>query len=130
MANYNTDLVTVIVDGFIVTGFADGTYISCGRNEDKREFEVGAQGDVVVVENADDTGFFNFTLQQTSPANSVLRALFKSGASFAVSVNDPNDNSASSFASECYVANLPDNEKEEGSGDREWEILAADYEEI
>lgn len=127
--NYDPELVTLIVDGFIVTGFADGTYISAERNEDMRELEVGSQGEVIVLENADSTGTFSFTLQPTSPANSILRQLAKSGAEFAVSVNDDNENCANSFASECYVANLPGNEKSDSVENREWQILAVDYEE-
>ena len=126
---YDPELVNLIVDGFVVTGFADGTFINAERNEDLRELEVGAKGEVIVVENADDTGMFSFTLQPTSPANSVLRQLAKSGESFATSVVDDNDNSANSFASECYVASFPSNDKADSPEDREWEVLAVDYEE-
>ena len=129
MAQYYADDVNVVIDGVIATGFADGTYVTGERNEEKRELEVGAQGDVVMVEASDDTGTVSITLQQTSPTNDLLRGLYNSGEDFAISVDDPNDNTANIEGSECYVANLPSAEKDGSVTDREWEILVVDYEE-
>lgn len=129
MPKYRAEDVIVNIDGDIVTGLAEGSYVESGRNTEKREFQVGAQGNVIVNESADDTGYFNLTLQETSPFNDVLRALFNSGDEFSISVTDRNTNAASSSASEAYVADLPENEKAEEAEDREWPIIAVDYEE-
>lgn len=74
MPTYNPKKVILTVLGLPIIGFAEDTFIKVSRNEDLFSVEVGADGNVTRVMNANKTGRFEITLQQSSPSNSALYA--------------------------------------------------------
>lgn len=127
--NYDPTKVQVVVNGFTVTGFAEGSMISVSRNTDKREMDVGADGTVDFIESADDTAIMNITLKHGSPANQKLQELYDSGEEFTVAVVDQNfDGDVGHSGSRCKVGNLADDERTDSMAEREWPILIADHE--
>jgi hypothetical protein len=73
---YNPQRVTVIVNGFEVTGFADGTFINISMVSDGITTQVGADGEIARAINTDKRCNVVITLQQTSPANDFLSGLY------------------------------------------------------
>ena len=69
MLVYDAKDVTVIRNGRIITGFADGDAITIGQNEEAFSTLVGIQGDVSQSNSNDKTGFCTLVLKATSPAN-------------------------------------------------------------
>lgn len=59
----------------ICTGYAKGTFVKAGRNEETWKLVVGADGTVCRVRNRNVSGRLTLTLMQTSPTNAILSAL-------------------------------------------------------
>jgi hypothetical protein len=68
MQTYDPRDVILNVNGTIITGFAENSFISAEKNEDSFTPYVGAQGDVAVAEKADPTGKITLKVQLTSPS--------------------------------------------------------------
>ena len=92
---YDPQDVNVIVNGVVLTGLAEGTFLSIEREEESYTAYVGAKGEVARAVNANKMGTITVTLEQTSPSNSYLRRLANSNATFPVSVVDQNSNETS-----------------------------------
>lgn len=69
---YDPGLVVVTFKELILSGFADGTFVNCSRDEDTFSKRTGAQGDTTRVRNRNKNGRITVTLQQGSPANTIL----------------------------------------------------------
>lgn len=73
---YNPQKVVVIVNGFNVTGFADGTFVNIAMVNDAITTSVGADGEIARAIQSDRRCTVTLTLQQTSEANTFLSTLF------------------------------------------------------
>ena len=73
---YNAGKVTVIFNGFNITGFADGTFINITQQNDGITTQVGADGELARAVNTDRRCTVTVTLQQTSPANDFLSSMY------------------------------------------------------
>ncbi len=63
--------------GIPVRGWMGGTFVKAARNEDAFSEDVGAHGDVTVIQSHNQTGTVVVTLQQASPTNDVLSIKLK-----------------------------------------------------
>src|SRR5947209_4167245 len=63
------------IAGFTIGGYAPGTVIEISRDEDDFKDLAGADGEVAVMQNADERGTVKITLLQTSASNDILSAL-------------------------------------------------------
>jgi hypothetical protein len=63
------------IAGFIMGGYAPGTVIEITRDEDDFKDECGADGEVVMLQNADERGTVKITLLQSSASNDILSGL-------------------------------------------------------
>jgi hypothetical protein len=72
---YDPRATLLAIGGNIISGFADGSFISAKRNEDTWSLVVGAFGEVTRVRNRNTSGELTFTLQASSPSNDILSAL-------------------------------------------------------
>jgi len=124
---YNPKNVNTVVDGVIVTGYQDGTMVQCARSNDKFSMNVGSQGDVTFVENADDTGTVTITVQHTSPSVSYLMDMAKKKSPFPVQVLDSNDGGFKAGGSEALIQKSPDSERGKEISGLEFVFLVADY---
>lgn len=77
MADYDPKAVVVTFKGAILTGYADGSFISAERNEDSFSLQVGAGGEFTRTRNRNESGRVTLTLLQTSPSNDILSAFLK-----------------------------------------------------
>jgi hypothetical protein len=74
MKTFDPKSISVIVGGKIITGFADGTFVKCERNEQAFTLKVGVDGEGARAKNNNKSGKYTFTLMQTSSSNDVLSA--------------------------------------------------------
>jgi len=126
---YDPQDVSVSVDGMIITGLADGTFVTCEKNEDTYEPYVGSQGEVVRAHNANRTGKITFTTDHTSPSNSYLTQLANATRLFPCKVVDMNsDSNQSAGGAECWIVKHPNFDRSGETTEMEWEVFVADYE--
>lgn len=73
---YDPKKVPIIFAGQLISGFADGTFLTIKRQTDTFSSMAGADGEVAVVQSADKRGEIVITLLQTSASNDILSAKF------------------------------------------------------
>ena len=127
MSAYDPKDVKVVVDGTVLTGFAEGTFVQCQKNTETYSMNVGALGEVDFAKSADETGQITVTLKHTSPSNRFLTRLAKGRKSFPVQVIDRNTNGITAGGTECRIQKLPDQERSNDITSLEWVFLVADY---
>lgn len=130
MNAYDPKDVKVVVDGAVLTGFADGTFVQCQKNTETYSMDVGALGEVDFSKSADETGQITVTLKHTSPSNRTLTKHAKGRNSFPVQVIDRNTNGVTAGGTECRIQKLPDQERSKEISSLEWVFLVADYDVI
>lgn len=128
ITSYDPKKVSVIVDGRYLTGFMDGTFVTCAKNADNRTAHVGATGDVTYSENADNTGTITVTLKHTSSSLGYLRSKAKSKQLFPVQVIDANaDGRLRAGGTKATIIKLPDEERGAEVSGVEIQFHVADY---
>jgi len=75
LSTYDAKQVSVIVDGIIVDGYADGAFVSIEQNEDQFSLQVGTDGDACRSKTNNRSGRITITLAQWSDSNILLSAL-------------------------------------------------------
>jgi hypothetical protein len=73
---YNAARVIVIVAGFPISGFADGTFVNIEMINDAITTQVGADGEVARAISTDRRCTVTITLQQVSESNTFLSTMF------------------------------------------------------
>lgn len=125
VTNYDPMKVSVVVDGLIITGFADSSMVVVARNEDVVSTVVGTQGDVVYSENANRSGTITLSLQETSYSVDYLRNIAKRRKEVSVVISDMNKTPTEvTSANRCRVTKIPDNKKEKTAGSIDVTIFA------
>ena len=125
VTNYDPMKVSVVVDGRVVTGFADASMVTVTRSEDIVSTTVGTQGDVVYSESANKSGTITMSLQVTSASIIWLRNIAKSRKEVSVVISDANQSPAEvTSASHCRIIKIPDNKKEKTAGSVDITIFA------
>jgi len=90
---YDPKDVSINCGGMIITGVADGTFVSCEKVEDTYIPYTGSQGEVVRAHNAHPSGRITFTLDHSSPSNPHMTGLANSSDMFPCKVVDMNSDS-------------------------------------
>lgn len=114
--------VNVVVNGSILTGFADGTYVTVERDEEGYTPHVGAKGEVSRARNANKMGKITVNLSQDSPSNSLLSKLANGKDMFSASVVDQNFGSTSG-GNDCWIEKPTNLEFGKEISEREWIIV-------
>ena len=114
---------------YIVTGFAEGTFVTCQKTEDDYSVVVGAKGEVCRARTANPLGQIQLTLKNTSPTNAILRTLVNQDALFDARVNDANDSTQfNAGGSKCWVLKNANEQRGSTILNTEWTIMVGDYE--
>lgn len=71
---YAAESVSVTFGSLIITGFVKGSFVVAKRNEPIISTPIGSDGKGVDVKNANESGTFEFTLQQSSSSVADLNA--------------------------------------------------------
>lgn len=129
METYAPEEISVIADGEILSGFADGTFITVARDEDSSTYSPSGTGGGSRTKNPNKAGKFTFTLQQTSASNKKLSDLLKrdeNGENILIPVL-VRDNSGSDIhkAEQAFIMRWPDAGYAKELENREW-VLQTD----
>jgi len=128
---YSADKVIITVGTSILSGFADGDFVTASYAEDRATPKSGADGGVGVSRNASKLGTIVVTLSATSAANDALSAMFNLDAITGNSVSVPIsvvDLSGRTLigAANCWLQVSPEATFGKEIGDREWTFGCAD----
>lgn len=120
---------SIAVGSTNAVGYGDGTFIKGMRNEPTFSIRVGADGGATRVRNANRSGRFEVTLQQSSPTNDAFQAQAaideqSGGGVKPTFVKDANGN-ANAQGNNTWIVQIPDLERGKEAGDVTW-ILEAD----
>ena len=117
ITNYDPKKVTVNVGGRIITGFADSSVVTVSASEDRVTPSVGAQGDVVYSENANESGTVTMSLQPTSASVAYLKGIAAGRRETDILISDANADTAETVSGcRCRVTRIPDSKKEKTAG--------------
>ena len=130
MYTYDPKDASLIVGGFAMSGFADGTFISVERTSDAFSKVTGADGITSRAKSNDKSGTITITLAQTSPSNDILSGFAildesKNAGVVPASLLDfaGKTVAASAFA---WVKKSPKADYSKEVGNREWVLDCAD----
>ncbi len=128
--NYDPEDYMLVFAGRTITGLADGTPITAGKDTNRWETHVGAQGEVSRSRNRNPLGHITVTLKRTSPDLSFLIQKANSDDVDPAHLVDRNTNEFTAGGSEAWVEKLPDLTGVAGDSvpDIEFTIRIADYE--
>lgn len=124
---FNPKDVTVIYNGRAITGFAEDSVVRFEKNEDNMIPYVGAQGEVSVAINADNTGMATIELSSTSPFIRILSSAARSNTIAPFSVIDMNDAGISAGGTQAWIVKSPDISISKNVESIEVQFFIADY---
>lgn len=129
MKTYNPKKVAISAGGFIVTGYADGTFVNVEFDEDQWNLAMGSDGEGTRVKSNNYAATITISLMQSSDSNAVLQAFWASdrlsdGGVFPLLIKDNSGKSLYS-AEKCWVQKQPPAEFGKEATAREW-VLRTD----
>lgn len=129
---YDPKAITVVIGGFPMGGFADGTFVSVMRSNDAFTKTVGADGDTTRVKSNDKSGELTLTLDQTSLSNDALSTIAirdELANAGVVTVRIKDLLGASLYVSATgWIRKVPEVEYGKETSTREWVLDLADLE--
>lgn len=128
---YSAEQVIVTIGGRIITGFADGDFITASFDSDRYTAKAGADGEVARSKTADRMGTIEIVLAHTSAANAELTDLFKlnltSGVDDIVDVTVADlSGTGLATASAAWLKTAPDFVRGKEISETSWAIQCAD----
>lgn len=127
---YDPAEVNLVIGGVVITGVAEGTWITVERSEDSFTPYTGAKGEVALAESNDRTGIVKVTVENTSPSAAYLYQLSKRrgrNAIVDVAVIDANEEGNIRWsAPEGRVKRPANYEAGKEITEREFELFVAD----
>ncbi|MBY8913312.1 DUF3277 domain-containing protein [Bacillus sp. YC2] len=124
---YNPMDVSVTVDGKIVTGFSEGTMVSCSKDEENFQTKMSAKGEASMAITNNKLGTVTLTLSQGSPFVAMLNKYANTGKQFPIWVNSAGSVKEKIGGTSAAVKKNADAEFSDEVGDREFEIQVFDY---
>lgn len=121
---YDPKQVILIVGGFQITGYAEGTFVNIARREDAFTLHVGSDGEGVRSKSNNRSGTVTFHLLQSSHSNDILSAFAKAdeltnAGIFPLMVKDGSGSSLY-MAQSAWIKKIADSEFGKEAGAREW----------
>ena len=128
MANiYNSQEVTLTLNGLNITGYAKDMIKIEPLQKEKIKTDAGAQGDYVHSQNHDERHKITLTIWQNSPSNAVLLGLLEGNADFPVTIKNTSDGAYLGQASSCVINERPTVEFGSEIKALSWVLTAADW---
>lgn len=124
---YDSMKVNVSINGLLVTGYGDGTMVTCDRNEDRVVPYSGVKGEYAYSINNNTSGTITVTLQQQSPMNKILQQYANTKTVFPIFVTDINTGGFKAGGNEAMILKEPANERGAEITSRAWAIYVFDY---
>lgn len=117
---YAAHQVSIVVSGAIITGFADGDFVTADHDTDESEAIEGADSYISMSSRpADRLGTIEIVLAQTSLANNELQALTAPGVSVPVQVFNPQGGELASMP-QARLKKGPPVKYGKSAGSRSW----------
>lgn len=126
VTTYDAKDVSVIVGGVYLTGFAEGTFVSYEKTEDRWAISTGSMGDTARAKVNNPLGTITVTLQQTSPQVSYLNKLAKSGKLVEARVIHKGTNTEKIGGTQCFILKEASGEFSNEISNREFTIQVLD----
>lgn len=128
---YNPAEVSVIVGSGIMSGFADGSFVTIAYNEDAWSLYMGTDGSATRAKSNNNSGKITIQLAQSSPSNAFLSALaiadrLSNAGAVPVLIKDGNGDTTLFSAKAAWVVKMPDSEYARETGTREWVLETHD----
>lgn len=132
MERYSPDQVKITYRGNLITGFAEGTFVECERNEDAYTIQVGSLGDVTRTRNLNKSGRVTITLMAHAPINDLLQVFLSADdiadiTPGALQVKDLT-NGMRVHAAEAWIMKAPKVERAKESGTIQYVFECANLE--
>lgn len=127
VTSYDAKDVSVIVNGVYLTGFADGTFVSYEKTEDRWTISTGSMGDTARAKVNNPLGTITVTLQQTSPQVQMLNNLAKSGKLVEARVIHKGTNTEKIGGTQCFILKEAAGEFSNEISNREFTIQVLDF---
>lgn len=129
---YSAGDVVLTVGGAIISGFADGTFVTVAREAASFTKVTGSDGTVSRARSNNRSGTMTITLLQTSPSNDILSAFLAEDelngtGVFQVLLKDVTGGSRF-FSAVAWVETLPSVEYGKELSNREWTLALSDIE--
>ncbi|WP_132995835.1 phage structural protein [Sporanaerobacter acetigenes] len=124
---FNPKDVTVIYDGMVITGYADGSMVKAEKNEDNMIPHVGVLGEVSVAINANNTGKVTISLANTSPFIKILADKARANIIAPLSVVNMNKYGVNVGGTQAWVTKVPDVNIGKEVESQDIEFFVADY---
>jgi len=125
VTTYDPNDIIISVDGTVMNGFADGTFISITQNNPLWAITSGAGGESARSKSNDHSASIDLTLMQSSASNQVLHAYYRLDLMFNTGkfVFIVRDNSGSTIMTcNAWVKQTPNIEYAKEIGDYTWSI--------
>lgn len=121
---YDPKQIIVTFGGNILSGFADGTFVTAERNEDMWTTQIGTDGEDTRSKSNNRSGSITVSLMQTSDSNAVLSALAltdeaSNSAALPLQIKDNSGNTLL-IAETAWIKKMPSVEYGREAGPREW----------
>ncbi|GFO81223.1 MAG: hypothetical protein A49_08500 [Methyloceanibacter sp.] len=129
---YSMINVQATLDGIAVRGFWDGDDAMTVTVADVGEMLVGAGGDSIFSQSADQSAEITIRLQHTSKTHEQLVKKWKQQRAgrlngFPFDFIDK-DSGEGGTADKCFISKAPDDQKGQNATVREWTLVTGDYE--
>ena len=126
LGTYDPKEVTLDFAGISISGFFDGTFITCAKADPELyKKHIGAHGEVARTKNNNDSGSITFVLKKTSPSNIALDLLKRNPATAPVLVKNNSTGRHITAAETAWIDNDPDITFSDEEDSIEWIIGCA-----
>ena len=123
---YNPKKVAVVVGGFIMSGFADGEFVTVTFDEDQFDLKVGTDGEGTRTKMNNFAAVVKINLMQSSDSNAILQGFWTQdrltdGGVFPVLIKD-NSGKSIYAAAQAWIQKQPEAKFAKSAETREWTI--------
>lgn len=121
---FDPDLVSITVGGHIVSGYADGAFVTAERNSDAFTRLGGADGEQARFKSNDKSGLITITLMQSSLSNGIFQGFANAdevgnGGKVPILIKDGNGTEQVA-AAQAWVKKVPSKGYAKENTDRQW----------
>lgn len=122
--NYDPNKLNIVFGPVIITGFADGTFLTVAYNNDAYTVQIGTDGEGCRSKSNDKSATFTLTLAQWGIVNAELSAIYQAddlAGTGALPFMVTDQNGTTVYAAEtAWIRKLPDSGFDREAGSREW----------
>jgi len=104
---WNPTDITASVNGYVVEGYAEGTFIEVETTEDRNTYTAGSDSTGTFNRNPNQSGTIKFTLQRNATSVNTLEAIDLLETPVPIIIMNHNEGGEKVVASSCMLQKLP-----------------------